>query len=121
RRSARLHNQMAKHDGGSDELIDLTGGQADVVSDLVIQGIVAEIQAKHRKTVSNDRDVWKKESQKRSKYYIVAEKQCGDDKGFVEEGVVKKISQKCKKAVVDEETGGVKKYGDDGLVEVSLL
>ncbi|GJT47905.1 hypothetical protein Tco_0974062 [Tanacetum coccineum] len=79
RRSARLHNQMAKHDGGSDELIDLTGGQADVVSDLVIQGIVAEIQAKHRKTVGNDRDVWKKESQKRSKYYIVAEKQCGDD------------------------------------------
>ncbi|GJX96967.1 RNA-directed DNA polymerase, eukaryota, reverse transcriptase zinc-binding domain protein [Tanacetum coccineum] len=69
RRSARLHNQMAKHDGGSDELIDLTGGQADVVS------------------------------------------------GFGEEGVVKKISQKCKKAVVGEETGGVKKSADDGLVD----
>ncbi|GJT47904.1 hypothetical protein Tco_0974061 [Tanacetum coccineum] len=98
------------------------------------------------------RVVWKKESQKRVKYYIVAEKQCGDDvlgkkadrkrklglnnkkgkkvvvgdanvteKGFGEEGVVKKISQKCKKSVVGEETGGVKKYGDDGLVEVSLL
>ncbi|GJX96968.1 peptidase C48, SUMO/sentrin/Ubl1 [Tanacetum coccineum] len=92
-------------------------GRRGTADYLVIQRIVAEIQAEHRKTVGNDGDVWKKEGRKRSKYYIVAEKQCGDDKGFGEEGVVKKISQKCKKAVVGEETGGVKKSGDDGLVD----
>ncbi|GJX62057.1 hypothetical protein Tco_0294957 [Tanacetum coccineum] len=78
-KKAWLHIKMAKHDGGSDDNYYLTGGQADVVSDLVIQRIVAEIQAEHRKTVGNDGDVWKKEGRKRSKYYIVAEKQCGDD------------------------------------------
>nr|GEZ08880.1 peptidase C48, SUMO/sentrin/Ubl1 [Tanacetum cinerariifolium] len=92
-----------KHDGGSDELIDLTGGEADVAgSDFLVQGIVAEIQENHGttvgnnlpikeinrrndgasrrlKTMGNDGDVGKKEGRKRSKYYIVAEKQCGDD------------------------------------------
>ncbi|GKA57827.1 peptidase C48, SUMO/sentrin/Ubl1, partial [Tanacetum coccineum] len=72
-----------------------------------------------RETVGKDGDVGKKERLKISKYYIVAEKQCGDDGLGKKANRKRKLelnNKKGKKEMVDEANVNEKGVGEEGVV-----
>nr|GEZ34074.1 peptidase C48, SUMO/sentrin/Ubl1 [Tanacetum cinerariifolium] len=80
-----------------------------------------------RETVGNDGDVGRKKSRKISKYYIVAEKQCGDDGLGKRESWIRLVrsirvehNNNCDKSVVGEETSCGDKFGDEGWIHVRV-